>query len=219
MNPFLKIKNFNILLDFLFPRLKKEKELDEITAEELFKKAPKTTHDDKDIITIFDYKNDLVRQTIWALKFRKNTRLAKIFAQILYDETLEIFSDLETFSNFKNPVIIPMPISKKRRRERGFNQCELIANELINLSGDIFTLNKSSLIKKIDTIPQSRTKNKKQRQENTKNCFAIKNGEKIKNKNIILLDDVTTTGATLKEAKKILRKYGVKKIICVTIAH
>ncbi len=212
-------KNFNILLDFLFPRLKKEKDLDEITAEELFKKAPKTNHDDKNIITIFDYKNDLIRQTIWALKFRKNTHLAKIFAQILYDETLEIFSDLETFSNFKNPIIIPMPISKKRRQERGFNQCELIANELVNLSGNTFILNKNSLIKRVDTIPQSRTKNKKQRLENIKNCFAIKNEEEIKNKNIILLDDVTTTGATLKEAKKILRKYGVKKIICITVAH
>lgn len=215
-----KIKRiFNTFLDFLFPRKEIEKELDDITAEELFTEVSKTTHDDKNIITIFDYGDDLVRQAIWSLKFRRNTRLAKIFAQILHDEILETLSELETFSNFKNLTLIPMPISKRRRQERGFNQCELIANELVNLSGNIFTLDKKSLIKTKDTIPQSRTKNKKERLENLKNCFSIKNKENIKGKNIILLDDITTTGTTLKEARKILKRYGAKKIVCITIAH
>ena len=220
MLPMKKIKRFfNVPLDILFPRKKEERKLDEITAEKLFNQALKNSHEDKNILTIFDYNDDLIRQAIWSLKFRKNTSIARIFAQILYDQLLEDLFDLRAFSNFKDPVLIPMPISRERRRERGFNQCELIANELADLSGGILNLEKNSLIKTKDTPPQSRTKNKKERLENLKNCFAIKNKEKIKNKNIILLDDVTTTGATLREAKKVLRRYGAKKIICITLAH
>ncbi|OGD68809.1 hypothetical protein A3I18_01535 [Candidatus Campbellbacteria bacterium RIFCSPLOWO2_02_FULL_35_11] len=212
-------KIFVFLLDILFPRNAIQKELDNISTEEFLKRANKTSHADKNIITIFDYKNKLIREAIWSLKFRRNTRLAKIFAQIIYDEIMEDLSDMETFENFKNPILVPMPISAKRRRERGFNQCELIANELTNLNSEMFVLNKKSLIKIKDTPPQSRMKNKKDRLENLKDCFAVRNKELIKGKNIILLDDVTTTGTTLKEARKVLRRHGAKKIICVTVAH
>ncbi|MBU1557651.1 ComF family protein [Patescibacteria group bacterium] len=215
---FKKIINF--LLDTAFPRTKLEKKLSEITAEELYSEAPKTRNEDKKMITVFSYEDKLIKEAISSFKFRKNKRLAKIFAQILYDEILEHMSELETFSNFKKPILIPIPLSKQRMRERGFNQCELIAKEMSILDKDSsFVFEKNVLIKIKDTPHQSRAKNKKERLENLKKSFSVKQSEKIRGKNILLLDDVTTTGTTLKEASKTLRRYGAKKIICLTIAH
>lgn len=208
------------ILDILFPRNNIEKQMDIIDAEELFSKVPKTTHVDKNIIVIFDYNNELIRQAIWSLKFRRNKRLAKIFAQILYDEILENLSEMKTFSNFTNPILIPIPLSKQKLRERGFNQSELIAREMNILDDNSsFVFEKDILIKIKNTPPQSRTKNRKERLENLKNCFTVSKAHKIKNRNIILIDDVTTTGATLSEAKRVLKKYGAKKITSLVVAH
>ncbi len=216
-----KIKKLlEIILDIVFPQEKIYKEISEITAEEMLFKASRTSHEDKNTIVVFDYGSRLIKQSIWSLKFRNNKRLAKIFAQILYDEILEKLSELKTFSGFSNPILIPIPLSRQRLRERGFNQSELIAKEM-NLidNNSSFVFEKNILIKIKDTPPQSRTKNKKARLENLKNCFSVKNPENIKGRNIILLDDVTTTGTTMKEAKRTLRKCGVKKIVCLVVAH
>jgi len=211
---------FNKGLDIIFPQSENEQKLETITAEELFRSVPKTQHKNKNIINIFSYDNQLIKKAIWSFKFRNKKRLAKIFAQILYDRLLEDLVDLKTFKNFNNPLLIPIPISKKRFRERGYNQCELIAQELYKLDKNLsFHLEINNLIKTKDTPYQSRTKNKKERLKNLKNCFAVKNPKKIKNKNIILLDDIVTTGTTLKEARKALKQNEVKKIICLTIAH
>ena len=210
---------FNKILDILFPRNKAEKQLDIISAEELYSKAPKTTHPDKNIMIVFDYNDKLIRQAIWSLKFRKNKRLAKIFGQILYDEILENLFEMKTFSNFKEPILIPIPLSKQRFRERGFNQSELIAKEIYDLNREVFNFENKALIKIKNTSPQSRSKNKKERLENLKGCFTVSNAHKIRNRNIILIDDVTTTGATLAEAKRVLKKYGAKKIISLVVAH
>ncbi len=213
-------KIFDSILDFAFPRTKLEKKLSEITVEDFYSKARKTRHEDKKIMTVFSYEDRLVKKAIHSLKFRKNKRFAKIFAQILYDEILENISELEMLSNFKKPILIPIPLSKQRMRERGFNQCGLVVKEMGRIDkNQSFTINTKSLIKTKDTPHQSRAKSKKERLENLKNCFGVKQAEKIKGRNIILLDDVVTTGTTLKEARKTLRKHGAKKIICLTIAH
>jgi len=66
---------------------------------------------------------------------------------------------------------------------------------------------------------QAQIENRQKRIKNIIGSFAVKNKDIIKNRNIILIDDVTTTGATLNEAKKVLREAGAKKIIAFTIAH
>ena len=149
--------------------------------------------------------------------------------------------------NFNHPILIPIPLSAKRYKERGYNQAELICKELIRLSktnhltppldslgaplslirrgagGEVFTLENNILIKPKETEHQARILNREKRLKNIVGSFAIKNAEenisKIKNRNIILIDDITTTGATLTEAKKILKKNGARKVIAFTIAH
>jgi len=139
---------------------------------------------------------------------------------MLYERILEELADLTIMENFQKPILIPIPISKQRHRERGYNQTELICRELIKLDkNQNFELENNLLIKIHETVHQARIKDRRERLKNLAGSFTIKNNTKIKNRNIILIDDITTTGATLNEAKKTLKIAGARKIVAFTVAH
>ncbi|MEI7765255.1 MAG: phosphoribosyltransferase family protein [bacterium] len=172
------------------------------------------------IFPLFDYRHIPIKKAIWFLKYKGKRNLAKIFAEAMYGRILEETSDLRMFENFVNPILIPIPLAPKRLRERGFNQATLICNELIDFDKSLnFKLEKNVLSKPKDGEHQARIKDRNKRLKNIIGCFIVKNPEIIKNRNIILIDDVTTTSATLNEARKILKQAGAKKIIAFTIAH
>lgn len=174
------------------------------------------------MLPLYDYRHPPIKKAIHSLKYKGKKILAKTFAEIMYPRILEELADLRLMQNFYDPILIPIPLSKKRYKERGYNQSELICKNLIKLDKKVnFKLEKYILIKHKETIHQAHIKNRKERLENLQGSFSIeeKNIDKIKNKNIILIDDVFTTGATLNEARKILKKCGAKKIIAFTIAH
>lgn len=172
------------------------------------------------IYPIYDFRDPIIRKAIWALKYKNKKDVASIFAESLYGNIIEELSDLEKLENFTDPILIPVPISKTRLKERGYNQTLILAKALVELDkNQSFKLEENILVKIKETAHQARLKNKKERLENLLGTFEVKNIEKIKNKNIILLDDVVTTGATITEARKILRKAGAKKIIAFSIAH
>ena len=115
----------------------------------------------------------------------------------------------------KYDIIIPVPIHKKRKAQRGYNQTQLIASKIskylkIKLCDDV-------LIKSKNTIAQSKL-NKNKRKQNIKGAFKILNSEKIQGKNILLFDDIYTTGSTVNECSKILTRAGAKRIGVLTIA-
>ncbi len=202
------------------------------------------------IYPLYDYRHPPIKKALWLLKYKGKKRLANIFAEVLYEKIMEELSELSVMENFREPILIPIPLSAKRYRERGYNQAELICRELARLSktknpllsplsggndlpplirggqeglrgagGEVFTFRNDVLIKPKETEHQARIENRKERLRNIIGSFAVKNTENIKNKNIILIDDITTTGATLNEAKKTLKKAGAKKIIAFTAAH
>ena len=174
----------------------------------------------KNSVAIFSYKSKLVKQAIWSLKFKNNSEISKLFGEILYDYLIEELADLKLSHNFDKPILIPIPITRKKKLERGYNQTELIAQEINKLDNNNSFEYRKNILKKIkNTLPQSRTSNKKEREENLKGCFKVIMPKLIKNRNIILLDDVITTGATLTEAKKTLQQYKPRNIICVSLAH
>lgn len=179
------------------------------------------------IFPLYDYRHPAIKKSLWLLKYRGKKGLAKIFAEIIYDKIIEELSELSVMENFNNAILIPIPLSPKRYRERGFNQAELICQELIKINilrhSVDFKLESNILIKPRETKHQAHIKDRNDRLKNLINSFAIKNAGKntslIKGRNIILIDDVTTTGATLNEAKKTLKKAGARKIIAFTVAH
>ena len=117
----------------------------------------------------------------------------------------------------KYDIITSVPISKKRLKERGYNQSTIIAKSLAKDLGLQYTDN--LLFKKMDNIPQSLLK-KENREDNVKNVYSFntKRKEKVKNEKILIVDDIFTTGSTANECARILKNEKVEKIGILTIA-
>lgn len=119
-------------------------------------------------------------------------------------------------NGFNAEVVIPVPSSQKRLKERGYNQAELLSEQLakqLNLK-----LETDVLIKIKHTKPQT-TLNFFERQKNLIGSFDVQNVEKIKGKNILLVDDVLTTGATINYCSEILKLSKVNKVFVLTLAR
>ena len=175
------------------------------------------------IFPLYDYRHPPVKKAVWLLKYKSKRQIAKIFAEVLYERILEESEDLKYMENFQKPIIIPIPLSKKRLKERGYNQSELMAREMLKIdkerSGIFQSLETGVLVKIRDTEHQARIKDRKHRLETPKGSFAVIESDQIKGQNVILIDDVVTTGATLSEAKRTLKKAGARKIYAFTLAH
>lgn len=110
---------------------------------------------------------------------------------------------------------MPVPISKKRRKERGYNQSELIAKEIAK--NVCVEYNTSCLFKVKNIVEQSKL-NKEERQKNIQGVYKLHNSNKITDKKILLVDDIYTTGNTVNECCKILQQANPKKIDVFTLA-
>ena len=209
-----------MLLDFLFPKSEEVYSLEELSAAELVRELEPARETRENVVAIFNYADPRVRQSIWELKYRKNAKIAATFAGIVLDVLRTELAERALFDNFVSPLLIPIPQSHKRHLERGWNQTEVLAEEVLKLvSEPLFDYAPRALTKAHHTESQARTKNKKLRLQNIENSMSVVDGSKIKNRNIILLDDVTTTGATFAEARRALREAGAKKILAIAIAH
>ena len=214
-------KLVDFILDFLFPRPAPVISIQNMSADELVRKIPRAKEiDDEEGKALFDYRNELARQAIWEIKYRKNEKILGSFCKIFYEYMLDEIADKALFSDFKNPILVPIPSSKSRLKERGYNQCELIAEELARIDeGKNFALCLDALEKIKDLPSQTSLKNRNERLSNLKGCFSAANPDKISGANIILIDDVITTGATMSEAKKTLLRAGARQVLCFALAH
>ncbi len=116
----------------------------------------------------------------------------------------------------KPDFIVPVPLHPKRLRTRGFNQAVLIG-EVLASEWDL-PMERSAMMRTRWTEPQINLA-ASQRRENVKGAFAIKKSEAVKGKRILLLDDVYTTGSTVDECSKVLKKGGADEIIVITVAR
>ena len=155
--------------------------------------------------------NESIKSLIRHFKYHSWSRLQKPIAKILES----YFKNL----NLKLKggwLVIPIPLHKNRERTRGFNQAAIIGK----IAADYFHLpyEDQILSRSKETRSQAELKNWDQRKENLSGAFAVSNAEQIKNKNIVLADDVYTSGATMNEAVKTLRASGARKIIALVLA-
>ncbi len=152
---------------------------------------------------IFKY-DDFIRKNIIRYKFNNQAYRYKSFVNFIIKDK-KICGFLKKYD-----IIIPVPISKKRMLERGYNQSELIAKELakklefINVELDV-------LHKIKNTVAQSLL-DKEHRKNNLKDAYGIKNEEKIKGKKVLLFDDIFTTGTTADVCSKVLKQAGAYEI-------
>jgi ComF family protein len=157
---------------------------------------------------IFEYQG-IIRKIILDYKFNDKSYLYKTIVNFLLKNE-KFFKIVESYD-----TIIPVPISKKRKKERGYNQSELIAREIArNLPIEY----NNRCIFKIKNIVEQSKLNKEERQKNIQGVYELRNQKLIQNKKILLIDDIYTTGSTVNECSKILGQAQPKKIGILTVA-
>jgi len=204
-------------LDIFFPPTRIEELLREIGLEKVFGKCQKTLGvNNVSIISVFSYKDPLIRDSIIEMKINKNKYALNLYAQILYQE-ITCYLDENLINPDYKIILTYIPQHKDTYLDKGFNQTKELATEISKLNSGFEVMECLEKIKK--TVPQRETKSRKERLRNIRGSFAAINIEQFKNKTVILIDDVVTTGATLNEATETLKIAGCRKIISFTIAH
>ena len=161
-----------------------------------------------EIMYLFKYEGK-IREMIINYKFNEKSYIYFTFVKILL-KSKKILENIENYD-----TIIPVPISGKRFRKRGYNQSYLLAKEICKYAN--LNLEQNCLYKIKNNVEQSGL-NGLDRQENIKGAYELRNMQILNDKKILLLDDVYTTGATVNECAKILSKANPSKIGVFTVA-
>ncbi len=156
------------------------------------------------------YSHEIVQRLILDLKYRRMTAAAMPLAHLIAKHLTHIRLPRESM------VLVPLPLYPARKRKRGFNQSELIAELLAPKLG--IAPETTALARVKNTLPQANIEHKDARARNVAGAFAVRRSEKIRSKTILLLDDVLTTGATMAEAARTLKAAGARRIIAVVAA-
>ncbi len=154
--------------------------------------------------------NPEIRELIHDFKYRGFKKLGLWLGQRMAEK----FSSYREFANYD--ILIPVPLSVSRMKERRYNQSLILASVISRYSG--LELNQTALVKNRKTAPQAFL-GKKEREKNLKGAFSVLHPEEVKNRKVILIDDVATTMSTLNEAASALKKAGAYHIACYTLAR
>lgn len=133
----------------------------------------------------------------------------KTFAKIILKNE-KIYRIIQTYD-----IIGAVPIHKKRKNDRGYNQSELIAKEIAR---NIKEIRYENILKKVRNNNQQSLLKSYERKQNVSGVYEIQNKSIIENKKIILFDDIYTTGSTVNECSKILKTNNAKEILVLTLA-
>lgn len=210
----------NFVLDFLFPKtcgicnkickesLCKKCELKLKQLEKIKLIEMKEKHFKKHLF-LFSYEG-IIRKKLIEYKFQDKPYLCEFFVKMIVNNE-KICGILKSYD-----IIIPVPMYHKKESKRGYNQSSLIAEKLAQ-NYENLSYEKNCLIKIKNNEMQSGLQ-KTDRVKNVDGVYQVTNMKKIKDKKIILLDDIYTTGSTVNECSKMLKKVGTKEILVFTIA-
>jgi ComF family protein len=165
---------------------------------------------------VFDYGNPCVRQAIWQFKYHHNASAMQCLIPYAVPYVVSFIAEQVQSHTPHTITLVPVPQHKHKTYTRGYNQSALIATWLAEI---LPYATVSMVLHKIHaTLPQARTKHRTERMKNVaRSMRATQSFDK--RMLYIIVDDVTTTGATLNEARRALMQSGGKKILSVSIAH
>lgn len=200
------------ILDFVFPPTMHELLLRRVTGARFI--GWYRPHTRAGVTYLTEYHLPEVKAAIAATKFEHSYHAAKLLGQL-------VSVHLQTLPP-KNTLLIPIPLSKKRLRKRGFNQVDRVLRHVDSIPYP-YAICTSLLIRLLDTIPQTSLSRAK-RLNNMNGAFALQERNKFQLENIeriIICDDVTTTGTTLAAARKILSPHlpPTTELITLAFAH
>lgn len=156
-----------------------------------------------------------VKKYIWELKYNKKQGAIQPLGAVVR-QFLNNLSTSHVDNKLLATAIVPVPITGTRRNERGFNQAELIAEVAAEALG--LPIYKDALVKRHHTKPQAELHDRSARMKNLKEAFSVKNSAAIQDRHILLVDDVATTGTTLRECARALKKVGAKSVTGLVLA-
>lgn len=159
------------------------------------------------------------------LKFRKTGIVQHLLHQLKYNNHPEVgrrlgqffgkeMNDIGLANEFD--IIIPMPLHRMRQLRRGYNQSTMFAEGLMNSTGVFY--NDAAVVRQVNTSTQTR-KNKTERWENVSTAFSVRDSDVIKDKRVLLVDDIITTGASLEACGRELYNHGCKELSVACIAE
>jgi ComF family protein len=162
------------------------------------------------------YKNSILVKALHLFKYQRIISLKEPLSNLMikFLKRTKVFS----ITRKKHFLIIPIPLHYKKQKKRGFNQSELLAKNISSYFS--LSYNSEILIRVKNNSPQVSINKANERKKNVENIFQISSNKTnlIKNKWIILVDDVYTSGSTMQEAAKVLQKNKPKKIIGLVLA-
>jgi ComF family protein len=158
------------------------------------------------------------RSAILLLKFRRRERLGLQLGELL----APLWSAHGEFVELENPVLVPVPLHRARQRERGFNQAEVLARGLVRglkKAGKAAPqVDADCLARTRPTLPQAGL-SFRARQENVRGVFKVTETGGVSGRDVVLIDDVMTTGATLSSCASALKKAGAQRVAALTLAR
>ena len=161
------------------------------------------------------YHERVVRALVWELKYRARSRACELAGAYLADLLLA-----EAEEHIGTMLLIPMPMHEARRKQRGHNQTELLcesALKVLNFGGR-FSYAPHVLVRIKNTKTQQGLE-RSERLKNVKDSMLVKHPEQVKGRTCIVVDDVTTTGATFAEARRALKAAGASEVRLVALAQ
>ena len=160
------------------------------------------------------YHDPRVTALVWELKYHGTRRSAALAGEYLSEILLAAASE-----ELGIPLLVPVPMHAARRRERGHNQTELLCEAALLHLGNTFEYAPKVLVRTVNTKTQQGLP-RAERLKNIKNSMAVgPDGGRIAGRVCIVVDDVTTTGATLEEAKRALKSAGARAVHTIALAR
>jgi ComF family protein len=171
----------------------------------------KTGHSPERLLAVFDYTDKRLANSIIAGKYKFIKDVFLVLGQAIAEK---LAMELEML-NREQVLITPLPLHPRRKRWRGFNQSELLAQKL----SEMFELPVIEALLRTRYTKTQKDLDKLARQKNIKGCFSINPKTNVTGKTVLLIDDVATTGSTLFGAATTLKKGGAQVVWCIALAQ
>jgi len=160
----------------------------------------------KGVYILSYYNDEILKKAVWEFKYNFMKEIGPLLAKILARH-------LKDKADFENSIFVSVPLDRKRLKWRGFNQSEILASEVAQNLNTLFT---KDAIKRVKETKTQMELSKKERIGNIAGAFSVR--RVVKGKKIFLIDDVITTGSTLDECAKELKKAGAREVWGVVLA-